>query len=281
MRPDHAGVADVDRAVRRLHVQPDPEAHQEHRRGSEHPDRPHRPGGLRTTAPADPDEPSDQVDQRRVHERRAPEDLPAVEEPQGHAEGEQREQIEVPHAQRPPEVGQAQQEDRAEGQPDGRRVDLLAAEGSLSPPRHLPGHLRPGPRLGDGAGDVVDRSECDLPGVAGPDLHRPFARVAVEVGVGDRLRRVPLEPVRDLGVLAQDRHRPLLRQPLLGRRGERGGRHHEGAHSRREKPEHGAQASAGTTRASPWGNPWFPHEPPPSTAGAVSAGTTRACCPRS
>ena len=62
-------------------------------------------------------------------------------------EREQHEQVEVPDGERPAEVGEPEEEERAEAEPDERVVDL-PPEGAVVAARHLPGDLRPGPRLG-------------------------------------------------------------------------------------------------------------------------------------
>ena len=89
-------------------------------------EQPHRPDGRRRArrpvAPRDPDAAAEQVDERRIRERRAPEDLALVEEAERDREREQREQVEVAERERPPQVGEPDDEERAERQPqpDGR-----------------------------------------------------------------------------------------------------------------------------------------------------------------
>ena len=56
---------------------------------------------------------------------------------------------------RVPQADVADEEDGAEEEPDGRAVELLAAEGTLDPAGHRPGDLRPRPRLRDGSGEIV------------------------------------------------------------------------------------------------------------------------------
>ena len=112
---DHAGKTDVDRAPRRLDVQPDAKAREKDGCRGEHPHRPERlRRSRRPVAPRDPETAQEQVDERRIGERRAPEDLALVEETQRDREREQRQQIEVAERARPAQVGQAEQEDTAE-----------------------------------------------------------------------------------------------------------------------------------------------------------------------
>ena len=78
----------------------------------EQPDRPDRPAGARRpVAPGDPDAAAEQVDERRVRERRAPEDLALVEEAERDREREQREQVEVAQRAEPPQVGETDEEE--------------------------------------------------------------------------------------------------------------------------------------------------------------------------
>ena len=57
---------------------------------------------------------AEQVDEARVDERHAREDPAVVEVPERDGEREQREQVEVAEAERPAQVGEADQEDGAE-----------------------------------------------------------------------------------------------------------------------------------------------------------------------
>ena len=76
VRAHDAREADVDHASLRLHVQAHPEPGEEDRGAGEHPDRPDRwPGARRPVAAGDPDAAAEQVDERRIRERGAPEDL--------------------------------------------------------------------------------------------------------------------------------------------------------------------------------------------------------------
>ena len=198
---DHAGEADVDHAPLRLDVQPDAEAGEEDACGRE---QPHRPDRRATSAAArsrraiQTQRPS-RYDERRIGERRAPEDLALVEEPQRDREREQREQVEVPQRERPAQVGEPER---------GRRAQKLSQSQTLLivlPPKapgaaacHRPGDLRPGPRLRHLAGAVVDLAEHDLARLARPGLHDPLVRSRAVLGVRLRLRRVAVEPVGDL-----------------------------------------------------------------------------------
>jgi hypothetical protein len=219
LRADDPGEADVDH-VRGAHVQADPEAHEEDGGGEEHPHRPERPGRAAAPLPPDPRHAPEQVEERRVRERHRREDLAAVEEPERDAEREQDEQVEVSHRAQPAQVGEADEEDRAEGEPDPGVVDL-AAERAAVPAGHLPGHLRARPRLGHLARLVVHLRQGDLArvGQGRPDSHRPDARLA-EVGrVGERLLRVALEPARDLRRGERALDRLVLAQHRLRRHG--------------------------------------------------------------
>ena len=119
----------------------------------------------------------------------------------------------VADGEQPAPVGEPEQEDRAQTEPHRVAVDLLAAERALVPAAHLPRDLRPGPRLGHGAGAVVDAAGGDLTGLPRPDVDRPDA--LHERRVGDGLRRVALQPVRDLVVREEERDRLALRRARL------------------------------------------------------------------
>ena len=213
--PDDAGVPDVD-DVGGTHVEPDPEAGGEDRRREQDPHRPARPAARRATRDADPDPPADQVHERRIDEGRAREDVPPVEEPERHREGEHREQVERAQRERAPPVDQADEEERAEAQPDRIAVDLLAAERARVAARHLPRDLRPRPRLGHVGRQVVDVSGRDLAGGRRVDVDVPVAELAVELGArGAVARGVASEPVAHLRVREQDRRRAIRVEPLL------------------------------------------------------------------
>ena len=95
-RADDARQADVDHTSRRLDVEPDAEAEEEHRRGGERPGRPDRPEGFFPLPDANPCAPHEEVPEHRVHQWDAAEDLPTVEECERDREREQHEQVEVP-----------------------------------------------------------------------------------------------------------------------------------------------------------------------------------------
>ena len=116
--------------------------------GDEHPDRPDRPRGFQPGGRPDPRHARDHVEKRWIGERHAREDVAAVEEPERRREREQRDQVEVPERERPAQVGEPDQEDQAEAEPDDRLVDVAAAEGTRPAARHLPRHLRAGPGFG-------------------------------------------------------------------------------------------------------------------------------------
>ena len=185
VRADDPGEADVDHAALGLHVQPDAEAAEEDGRTRQQPDRPDRRRGAGRPVPArDPDAPSEQVEQRRIGERSAPEDLALVEEAKRDREREQREEVEVAQRERAPQVREADEEGGAEAEPEPHAVDRLAAEGAGAAARHRPRDLRPGPRLLHRAGVVVHLAEHDLPGVARPGLHDPLVGRRPVFGVG-------------------------------------------------------------------------------------------------
>ena len=104
-------------------------------------------------------------------------------------------------------------------EPDPRRVDRPPAERTRSSSCHRPRDLRARPRLAHGAGAVVDLPERDLAGLARPDLHHPLARRGPELRVRLRLRRIAGEPVRHLGVAAEDGDRLRLGQARGALRG--------------------------------------------------------------
>ncbi len=195
---DDPGEADVDHAPLRLDVQADAKAGEKDAGSRE---QPHRPDGggraRRPVAPRDPEAAAEQVHERRVRERRAPEDLALVEEAKRDREREQREQVEVAERERPPQVGEADDEERAEGEPEPDAVDRLAAERARASARHRPGDLRARPGLRHLSRAVVDLAEHDLARLARPRLHDPFvlrrpvlgARSAASADTGRASRR--------------------------------------------------------------------------------------------
>jgi hypothetical protein len=114
----------------------------------------------------------------------------------------QNEQVEVGQAERPTPVEQAEEEDRAEGQPDVGRVDH-PAEGARVAARHSPGDLVARPRLADLAARRVDYHLDDLLAAGEePDLPEPGGIVAAgrraEIGVLARSRLRLRISLRDL-----------------------------------------------------------------------------------
>ena len=218
LRADHARVADVDHRAVRLDVETDAKPGQEDGCAGEHPVRPEGPrGSFRLAAKAEPQHPAEEPRQRRIRERHAGEDVAVVEEPQRDGEREQHEQVDVPQPKRPAPVEEPDQEDRAEREPDDGPVERLAAERARAASRHLPRDLWAGPRLVDAAGRVVDLAEGDLAGLARPDTDGPVARRALELGVGGGLRRVAVEPGRDLRVGEEEPRHARLGQPRPAR----------------------------------------------------------------
>ena len=273
---DHSRVADVDH-VRRLDVQADAKACEKDRAGDEHPDRPDRPRGCEAGGRSDPRHARDHVQQRRIGERHAREDVAAVEEPERHREREQREQVEVPERERPAEVGQPDQEEQAEAEPDDRLVDVAAAEGARAAARHLPRHLRAGPGLGHEPRAVVDLAVGDLARFAPPHLDPPRRGLVVELGL-DRpaLRRVAVEPVPDLRMGEEDALGALLAEPRgLGRGDER--RLDEVALCRR-RPARSVVVAASATEGHASAAARIPYR---RKRVSVFFETSRACCRRS
>ena len=180
--------------------------------GGEHPGRPDGRQRRRPSAEADPEPAGEQVPEHGVDGRDAPEDLAPVEECERDGEAEKHQQVEVAHGQRPAQVGEPDEEDEAEGEPHVRLQERLATERSLSATRHLPGDLRARPRLGDLARRVLYDRLGDLARDPPPHLDGPRARVVVEVRTRRRVRRVPLEPARDLRVGERELRRLVLAQ---------------------------------------------------------------------
>ena len=177
---DHARVAHVDH-VRVEHVQADAGGEQDHQGHRQPRDRQMRDQAtLPRLRPHSREENADeQVTEHRVHERHRDADLAPVEEDVRDPEGEQYGQVQVEQPRRPAQVDERKQEQRAQGQPDVRGVEL-AAEGSVVAARHRPGDLMTRPLLEDRAAAVIHAHLDDL--VAVPEeAHLPAAR-AVHVG---------------------------------------------------------------------------------------------------
>ena len=128
--PDRARVAHVDHG-RVLHVQPDPEGHEQHERRP-----PASASAARARAPPPRPRPEpgqqgahQQVGEQRVHERHRDLDPPLVEVELGDAEAEQHQQVEVDEPQRPARVDEGQQEERRQRQPDPWLVEGAAHRG--------------------------------------------------------------------------------------------------------------------------------------------------------
>ena len=213
---DHAGVADVDH-VRLLDVQPDPEAGEKDGRCEKHPDRPARRPGRAAVPGADPDPAQHHPDEQRVEEGHRREDVAVVEEPQRRRRREEEKQVEVAEREKPPEVGEPDEEDETERAPDPRVVDRRAAEGARRAARHPPRDLRARPRLAHVAARVEHRPLSDLAGrdvlAAPPDLDLPLPglRVVRRLVAQARLR-VAREPGGDLRKIFEDPERLLLRE---------------------------------------------------------------------
>jgi hypothetical protein len=221
-RARDAGEADVDDAGRPLDVEADAEAEQEHRRDRECPCRPHGPESGRAAAHAHPQAAREEVAEDGVHERDAPEDLPPAEEGERDGEAEEREQVDVAERERTPEISEAEQEDEAETEPDERVQERLPPEAAVVAARHLPGDLRPGPRLRDPSGRVLDDDLRDLAGRPRPRLDDPGPRLLAKRRRRRGFRRIAVEPRCDLRVGERDPlHVGLVQARGLGPRDRR------------------------------------------------------------
>ena len=171
---DHARVADVDH-VRVGHVQGDATGDQHDGHHGEHGDRHRRPQARALSSPEpEPERSAEQVEQRRVGERDREPDVALVEEVVGEPEaGDDHQQVEMGEPERAAPVEQPEDEDRAEGEPDVRRVHR-AAEGPRIAPRHAPGDLVARPGLEDVSGVRVDHHLDDLV-AAGEEADLPEA----------------------------------------------------------------------------------------------------------
>ena len=158
---------------------------------------------------------AEQIDERDVLERHRDADLGPVEEEVGDAEAEQEEQVEVRDPAQPAPVDQAEQEDRAEGEEDVGRVELVA-EGAGVAARHLPGDLVAGPGLAHDAlaGSTIDQRHLLVVGEVG-DLP-----VAVDLVGAVGQRRVLGALLDRLGVVGGDSG--SLRRALISRAVDRG-----------------------------------------------------------
>ncbi len=159
---DDAGQPDVDDPARRLDVEADPEPEEEDGTRREHPGRPHGAKREPASSQADPETAREQVQENRVDERDAEEDLAAVVEGQRDGQPEQHEEIEVRDRERASEFGEAEKEHGAERQPHDGLQQRLPAEGALPPACHLPGDLRSRPDLRHPARQVFQLDVRDL-----------------------------------------------------------------------------------------------------------------------
>ncbi len=183
---DNSRVRDVERQPERDREQADDEQGKP------------RSGGAKTRrfarAEADPQHSPEEVEERRVGERRAHPDLAGVEEDLTDAEAQQHQQVEVRDPQWLSPVEQAEEEDERERDPHPRCVQGMA-ELALVPTRHRPCDLYPGPGLEDLACAAVDDDLHDL-GVVVEEADLPVPVVA------DLLARFePAELGRELGHL--------------------------------------------------------------------------------
>ena len=165
----------------------------------------------------------EQVDERRVGERRAPEDLALVEHAERDREGEQREQVEVAS-----EIGRrrsARPRRKTAQKPSQSQTPLIVLP-PKAPASPAPSSRRPAApsSLADLARPVVDLAEHDLARLARPRLDHPLVGRRPVLHLRLRIRRVAVEPVRDLVLAEEDPHRLLLGQPRGPRPGRTGSR---------------------------------------------------------
>ena len=132
-------------------------------------------------------------------------------------------------------------------------VDRLAAE-PVAAACHPPRDLRPGERLGDLPGRVVDLAAGDLARRPVEDVDLPHA---VRVRGSRRCaRRVAVQPARDLGIGQEDPRRAGVGQARLRRRG--------GGRSGRSRRRPGRCRRGGARRRARWDGPRArPRRPPP------------------
>ena len=161
-----------------LEVEPDPEAEEEDRRGGERPRSARRRSALAPRRPKPTHSPrAEEVRQHRIDERHAPEDLAAVEERERHGEAEQHEQIEVRTESGRRRSASPRRKTRQNASQTYGSQQRLAAERALAAARHLPGDLRPRPRLGHAPGRVLDHRLRDLSRLSRPGLDEPGPRL--------------------------------------------------------------------------------------------------------
>ena len=184
---DHAGVADVDHAARRLEVEADPEAGKEDGRCDEQPDRPDRRG--RVTAPAEPDP---QGARQEVARGGAASGALRKISPRLKNQSERPNESSTSRSSVCSDLSRRRSTSPTRnrtlnGEPHPPCVQRLAAERARAAARHLPRDLRAGPSLRDETVGVRDLARGDLPGCARPDVHRPAPRRTIEDRIGARV----------------------------------------------------------------------------------------------
>ena len=164
--------------------------------------------------PAEPDqsERHEQVDEPRVDERHAREDQAVVEVPERDGEREQREQVEIAQRERPAQVGQADEEDGAEEEPDRHEL-IFFPPNAPDCPRAI-AHATCGPVHASVTAPVRSSTRPVAISPAGPDQTFTFhcACQVVEVALGDEaLLRVAADPVVHLPGGEEERDGARLR----------------------------------------------------------------------
>ena len=141
---DDTGQPDVDHPARCLDVEADPEPEEKDCTRREHPGRPHGAKREPASSQADPETAREQVQENRVHERDAEEDLAAVVEGQRDGQPEQHEEIEV-HAPRAG-VGDPRVRGRTRRRTPATRRASTASSRRTRPPARAPSARRPAAR---------------------------------------------------------------------------------------------------------------------------------------
>ena len=141
----------------------------------------------------------EQVGEHRVDERDAPEDLAAVEERRARREkpsSASRSRFRIESGRR--RSARPTRKTRQNAIQTYGFSSVFPPNAPVAPARHLPRDLRARPRLGDAPGRVLDDGLRDLARLARPRLHDPGPRRRVERRRRRRVRRIAVEPARDL-----------------------------------------------------------------------------------
>ena len=174
----------------------------------------------RPPAEPDPESAGEQVREHGIDERDAPEDLAAIEERERDREAEQDEQVEIPHRQRPAQIGETEEEDEAEARARRTACRSVLPPNEPSPPRAI-FHATCGPVHASVTGRVVSSTTACATCPASPDqtFTSPRARLVAEVRRRRRVRRIALEPGRDLRMREREARSPCPRRGAAGRAG--------------------------------------------------------------